>query len=629
MSNEHIKKFLDEYLAKPSNDYAVLITGCWGSGKTYFISQYMGGKKVHKVRDWLMDSVNRTVVYISLFGVKSREDIENRIFEVLHPHLRETEDSYLAQSGMCLIKALASLTPITKDLGKYACDAMSLFNKTLCEKAKRSKKGLVVVFDDVERTDMDSPELLGYINEYVEHLGVSCILLADKDRWDEANAMPVNRPTLHRLASTQEKIIGKIFNIQTTIDEILAAWLKDDKFLDERLLKILRKNETIIKEVIQRSGVNNFRSLKHTLLELERFVRTTSIWKYLEKQEFAELFLREFISLRYSIYIGLLKATDIGVSNYPAQIKDQTIEDSPFDKFKKKYQGFDFLSEYSVDYSKSWMNIFIKYFGENVLSVEIVNNVVRDEIWFAGHDKYWMSKVGDFFMCDEDADGIEALETFYKWVDNGKILNANNLYQLYYRLVYFADVGALKENKAEFQALILDYAKKYATKFESYKMEPANYYASYFGDGGRNGQDDNEEFWLKLKEIFDPFQKKNANQKINRAIDKFFQKFIPDSSDARSLITNYTWKEKDYTHFFSEFLAHDPKSGWHRHIVRAISDLKVFQKNDAKIKDWCKNLLPLVEPQWKKYLKAPKPLKNSQLSIFYLQKALKEIVETP
>ena len=380
MSNEHIKKFLDEYLAKPSNDYAVLITGCWGSGKTHFISRYMGGQKVHKVRDWLMDSVNRTVVYISLFGVKSRKDIENRIFEVLHPHLKETEDSYLAQSGMCLIKALASLTPITKDLGKYACDAMSLFNKTLCEKAKRSKKGLVVVFDDVERTDMDSPELLGYINEYVEHLGVSCILLADKERWDEANAMPVNRPTLHRLASTQEKVIGKIFNIQTTIDDVLSAWLNDNEFLDKRLLKILRKNETIIKDVIQRSGVNNFRSLKHTLLELERFVRITSIWKFLEKQEFTELFLREFIALRYSIYIGVLNASDIGVSNYLNQIQDKTVDDSPYDKFQKKYRGFDFLSEYSVDYAKSWIYIFKSCFGENIISVDMVNNVIRDEI---------------------------------------------------------------------------------------------------------------------------------------------------------------------------------------------------------------------------------------------------------
>lgn len=625
MSNKHIKKFLDEYLSKTSNDYAVLITGCWGSGKTYFVSQYMGGKKVHKIRDWLMDSVNRTVVYISLFGAKSRDDIENRIFEVLHPHLKKTEDSGFAQSGMCLIKALASLTPVTKDLGKYACDAMSLFNDTLCEKAKKNKSGLVVVFDDVERTDMDSPELLGYINEYVEHMGVSCILLADKERWDEANAMPVERPTLHRLASTQEKIIGKIFNIQTTIDEVLAVWLKDKEFLDVRLLEILRKNEMIIKEIIRLSGVNNFRSLKHTLLDLERFVRTTSIWKYLEKREFAELFLREFVALRYSIYLGELKASDIGTSNYLAQIHDKEKEDSPYDKFQKKYRGIDFLSEYSVDYAESWKNIFIKYFGENVIMTDVVKNVVRNEIWFEGHDKYWMSKVGDFFMCDEDTDGIEALKTFYKSVDNGEILDANNLYYLYYRLIYFADIGALRENKAQFQTLILDYARKYAKKFKSYKMEPANYYVSYFGEHGKNGQEDNEEFWLKLKTIFDPFQKKSDEQNINGAIDKFFQKFIPDSSDVYSLVTSNEWKEKDFTYFFSEFLAHNPKMGWHNHMVRAISDLKGFEKSDAKIKDWCKRLLPLADAQWKKCLKAPKPLRNSQLSIFYLQKALKGI----
>lgn len=625
MSNEHIKKFLDEYLAKPYNDYAVLITGCWGSGKTYFVSRYMGGEKVHKVRDWLMDSVNRTVVYISLFGVKSREDIENRIFEVLHPYLKKAENSMLAQSGVSLIKALASLTPLTKDFGKYTCDAMSLFKKALCKKAKKSKKGLVVVFDDVERTDMDAPELLGYINEYVEHLGVSCILLADKERWDEANAMPVDRPTLHRLASTQEKVIGKIFNIQTNTDDVLAVWLKDDKFLDPRLLKILQENETIIKEVIRRSGVNNFRSLKHALLELERFLRITSIWKYLDNQEFAELFLREFIALRYSIYLGELKASDIGVSNYLAQIQDKTKEDSPYDNFKKKYRGFDFISERSIDYKESWINIFKSCFGENVIPIDIVNNVVRDEIWFEGHDKYWMSKVGDFFMCDEDADGIEALKTFYASMSSGKILDATDLYLMYYKLVYFADIGALKENKAEFQKLILDYANKHVDEFESYEMKPADYYVSFFGESAKNGQDDNDAFWSKLNAIFEPFQKKIDSEKIIRAIDEFFQIFIPDSDNVYSLITNHVWKEKDFTYFFSEFLAHEPKLGWHKHIVRAISDLKRIENPGAKVKDWCKGLLPFAENQWKKYLMAPKPLKNSQLSIFYLQKALKEI----
>ncbi len=42
-SNKHIEEFLDYYLNKEqSPDYAVLITGCWGSGKTYFIRKYHG-----------------------------------------------------------------------------------------------------------------------------------------------------------------------------------------------------------------------------------------------------------------------------------------------------------------------------------------------------------------------------------------------------------------------------------------------------------------------------------------------------------------------------------------------------------------------------------------------------------
>lgn len=58
-SNKHIEEFLDYYLNKElSPDYAVLITGCWGSGKTYFIRQFLekqgaAGKDVVRKNDWL------------------------------------------------------------------------------------------------------------------------------------------------------------------------------------------------------------------------------------------------------------------------------------------------------------------------------------------------------------------------------------------------------------------------------------------------------------------------------------------------------------------------------------------------------------------------------------------------
>ena len=61
-NNQHIADFLEVYLnAANKPDYAVLITGDWGSGKTHFIKKYLGGdKKI--VKDWLTDCENYSVL---------------------------------------------------------------------------------------------------------------------------------------------------------------------------------------------------------------------------------------------------------------------------------------------------------------------------------------------------------------------------------------------------------------------------------------------------------------------------------------------------------------------------------------------------------------------------------------
>ena len=80
-NNYHIASYLDGYLnAANKPDYAVLITGDWGSGKTHFIKNYLGGdKKI--VNDWLTDCEKYIVLYISLFGAKSRADMDGRVLE--------------------------------------------------------------------------------------------------------------------------------------------------------------------------------------------------------------------------------------------------------------------------------------------------------------------------------------------------------------------------------------------------------------------------------------------------------------------------------------------------------------------------------------------------------------------
>ena len=40
LSNDEIIEILNEYVLSPKKQYAVLIDGEWGSGKTYFIKRF-------------------------------------------------------------------------------------------------------------------------------------------------------------------------------------------------------------------------------------------------------------------------------------------------------------------------------------------------------------------------------------------------------------------------------------------------------------------------------------------------------------------------------------------------------------------------------------------------------------
>lgn len=55
------------YLEEEQTDYCVMITGKWGSGKSFYIKNCLQ-------RD-LLDGANKKLIYIPLFGIKTIEDL--------------------------------------------------------------------------------------------------------------------------------------------------------------------------------------------------------------------------------------------------------------------------------------------------------------------------------------------------------------------------------------------------------------------------------------------------------------------------------------------------------------------------------------------------------------------------
>lgn len=498
-SNKHIEEFLDYYLDKEhSPDYAVLITGCWGSGKTYFIRQYLdskgaAGKNVVKTFDWLNGFERYTVVYVSLFGAKTRDDINENIERILHPKINSKNFEYLPDaislvsnlSGIAVGTTVAATTTIVTggSMAPYAVPAgvatgsalgnffknlfskkknKDVFTSDFIDEIKNKKKRLVVVFDDVERADMPLPELLGYLNEYVEHLHIPCILLADKDKWEEAQKCQEDKSTLHHLSSTKEKVIGKEFQIQTTFDDVWNSWFDEEKyFLGDKVWRLLKEYHDVIAQVFELSETTNYRSLKHSLFDFQRFVENIQN-EFLTNPEFNSLLIADFFAHQYAYYLGMFSATDVGQSNAwqrgfaeamrkRVRDKQENIEEKypllPYETFEKKFQNLNRLTyaQSTNDYYKQWLQIWEHWFKYNWVNSDRLNEIIYNSIWFKQKDDYYLNKMYEWFMLDDES-GDKAMNAFEKALETKTLNSPISIMCLCSKLYWLAQRNVFKED---------------------------------------------------------------------------------------------------------------------------------------------------------------------------------------
>ena len=76
MTEQQIKEEILRYLKDDAYNYAVLIDGEWGSGKTYFVKNVLSKAIYDQEKD---TETPRTVRYVSLYGCKNIADVQENI----------------------------------------------------------------------------------------------------------------------------------------------------------------------------------------------------------------------------------------------------------------------------------------------------------------------------------------------------------------------------------------------------------------------------------------------------------------------------------------------------------------------------------------------------------------------
>lgn len=273
MPNEHIDKFLDYYVKEVENpEYAVLLKGKWGSGKTHFINEY----KDH------LDTIKQKYIYVSLYGVTSYDEIETKFLKAIHPKLYNDKTIFAGRIIKGLLKGTLKLD--LDDDGSASIQIPNFKPEDLL-----NTKDRILIFDDVERCSIKIVDLLGYINYFVEHQSYKVILIANEEELDKTG----------KYKEIKEKLIGKTFEFKTDVDQAYNSFVKELK--NEEILK---KYKNTIIEVFEKSKCNNLRLLRQGLLDFKRLYEL--VFKDHEKKE--EL-IKDFIRL-FFIFIFETRSND-------------------------------------------------------------------------------------------------------------------------------------------------------------------------------------------------------------------------------------------------------------------------------------------------------------------------------
>ncbi|MFW2554288.1 P-loop NTPase fold protein [Aliarcobacter butzleri] len=369
MQNKHIKEFLNYYIGLPNPQYAVFLKGKWGSGKTHFINKFLNKYIQNKTK----------FIKISLFGLK---DISEINYKILFNLININEDTFFNNSFSLVAKSLDSFG---KKLNLSAKDIPieKIINKLKYE--------LILIFDDLERTNMSLSDVLGYINNFVEHQSYKVILIANEEELEKTE----------KYTQIKEKLIGKTFEFISDANSAYDSFLGELENENKIKENILEKEKVNILELFEKSQSNNLRALRQTLLDFERFYDEVLV-NHQAKEELIKDFLYWFFLFSFEIRQGnseILKLDEFREEYYSLVFNNEKKEEAKETKYKLLLKKYNIDDNFEVVIS---FNLWKEILLNSNIQKEDINLELKNSIYYFDENTPSWKKLIRFFDLEED-----------------------------------------------------------------------------------------------------------------------------------------------------------------------------------------------------------------------------------
>ena len=350
-----IENYLNEYIKQDNPQYAVMLKGKWGCGKTFFIKQLADKWQVEPRAE---ERIELQPIYISLNGVSSCSAISFLIKRALYPILY-SKGVQVAKKVICgTITALSkSLIDLNKD--GNVDDLSSIFDTEMIldilSKPNASVSGnKILIFDDIERSKLSTDELFGYINNLVEHSGCKVILVCEEEKLKLLCDQPDSKIKYDEF---KEKLIGKTISFEHDLYSIVKS------MSEKSGNKYLQDNSELIATIFIASQVQNLRIIKQFISDFKILLTEIEPSKYdpILFEKFAQNVIAYF-TISYCEY----KSGDTTFHEYFQTFHfSKTDEDkNRIRSYEQKYNGI--LAKYGIQRSEYGIRLAdIVYYIEN------------------------------------------------------------------------------------------------------------------------------------------------------------------------------------------------------------------------------------------------------------------------
>jgi hypothetical protein len=459
--NQPINGYIDEYLdyycgLSQAPGFAVLLKGKWGCGKTWFINRYSEKLKQQ----------NRKCLYVSLNGVTSFSEIEEAFLQQQIP--------FLASKPIAIGRNL--ITQVLKNSLKLDVNEDATLNLTtpsmkLTELFTNLDQS-ILMFDDLERCQINLSNILGYINNFIEHKGLKVIIAADEEKLEKNDSYK----------TIKEKLIGSEFAISLDFNRALENFTAKLKNPDIR--EFVSENADLIQNVYTKAQYENLRTLNKTLLDFERIFESLP-----EKVRIKPVILQDILNfllvLSIEIKSGILSPKDINklegeyisslsnqVSSYPLSNSDAHIKETT-DSPHLIFQKYNFINFYTPFPSLIWWQAF---FDKGILDAQELDKSLKSSKYFEDETTpNWVKLWYSYSLSDEEFEKLlPQVESEYAnrdFDDPGVVKHITGIF------LNFSDAGLVHKSKEE----VLNDSKSY---IDCLKARDQSKLASYFFSTG-------------------------------------------------------------------------------------------------------------------------------------------------